>query len=536
MEGVNAARCIGDLPESYNAAEDLIESNLAAGRGGKAAVIDCNGTTTYGELAALTSRMANAWSALSIHREQRVLLCLHDTVDFPTAFLGAIKAGIVPVPLNTLLTDRDYAWIVENSGAVAVIVSAALAPAWYGISVDHPSLKFVVSGSDAASAVAAAPRGTRKQWSKLGDVLRSDASAEPAETHRDEVAFWLYTSGSTGHPKGAMHTHASMRLTANLYGRGVVGYREDDVVFSVAKQFFAYGLGNSITFPYSVGATAVLHDGRATPQAVTAIAKRHGVTVLCGVPTFFAGWFAGEGAPTKRDLPTLRLATSAGEALPPHLAKAFQDRFEIDVLDGLGSTEMLHIFLSQRPGEVRFGCTGRPVSGYEVRIVDETGAAVGVGEIGELQVKGSTMASGYWRNRPKTMSTFIGEWMRTGDKYSCSKDGWYTYGGRSDDMLKVGGIYVSPVEVEEALCSDEAVLEAAVIGAEDADGLTKPRAHVVLKAGYCGDASMEERLKAHVKAKLAPYKYPRWVVFVPDLPKTATGKIQRFRLRSAGEN
>jgi benzoate-CoA ligase len=328
-----------------------------------------------------------------------------------------------------------------------------------------------------------------------------------------------------------MHTHASMRLTANLFGLAVVGYREDDVVLSVAKQFFAYGLGNALAFPYAAGATVVLHDERATAEAVTDLVRRHDVTILNGVPTFFASWLTGSVAPTRGEAPGLRIATSAGECLPAHLGEEFRRRFGADIIDGLGSTEMLHVYLSQEPGRVRYGCTGRPVPGYEVRILDEEGSPVEPGALGELQVKGPTAAVGYWRNRSKSRATFQGEWTRTGDKYVCDADGWYSYGGRSDDMLKVGGIYVSPIEVEDALGRHVAVLEVAVIGAADKDGLIKPRAHVVLRPGWNADADMVTALKAHVKSLLAPYKSPRWIVFEAELPKTATGKIQRFRLR-----
>jgi benzoate-CoA ligase len=306
--------------------------------------------------------------------------------------------------------------------------------------------------------------------------------------------------------------------------------REDDVVLSVSKQFFAYGLGNSLSFPYAAGATVVLHDGRSTPDAITAVLCKHGVTVLCGVPTFFAGWLAS-AAPSKEDAPSLRIATSAGECLPAHLGKAFHERYGGDIIDGLGSTEMLHVYLAQTPGQVRYGCTGKPVPGYELRIVDDEGRAVSVGGLGELQVRGPTSAVAYWRNRPKSRSTFQGEWLRTGDKYSCDADGWYSYGGRADDMLKVGGLYVSPIEVEEALADHWAVLEVAVVGAPDDDGLIKPRAFVVINPGATPCEELKSVLKAHVKTRLAPFKYPRWIEFCDELPKTATGKIQRFRLR-----
>jgi benzoate-CoA ligase len=518
MMETSTACTIGDLPERFNAAADLLDHNLAAGRGGKIAVIDHRGTTTYTELADRVDRMADVFRTLGIERKQRVLLCLLDTVDFPTVFLGAIKAGVVPVPLNTLLDADDYRWILANSLATAVVVSGELSHHWTDIAAAFPDVSFITGGEGPGHSL---------------DELLAAASPlrEAADTDRDEAAFWLYTSGSTGRPKGVMHAHSAMRLTANLYARGVVGYRESDVVLSVAKQFFAYGLGNALTFPYAVGATVVLHKDRATPQAISALMRTHRVTLLNGVPTFFAGWLASGDAPTKAEAPDLRLATSAGECLPAHLGEAFRARYGADVIDGLGSTEMLHVYLAQRPGTTRYDCTGRPVPGYELRVVDAAGEIAGIDELGELHVRGPTAALGYWMNRPKTNATFHDGWVRTGDKYRCDAEGWYFYGGRSDDMLKVSGMYVSPTEVEEALVCNEHVLEAAVIGAPDDDGLVKPRAHVVLKAGNRGDMAMEATLKAYVKPQLAPHKNPRWIVFTDKLPRTATGKIQRFRLR-----
>ena len=513
----SSARTIADLPEVFNAAEDLLAANLRL-RPDKAAIIDHRGACSYAELGDRVARMAGAFATLGVRRDQRVLLCLTDTRDFPTVFLGAIRAGVVPVPLNTLLTADDYAWILHNSGAVAVFVSGELADKWQDLAQTEPHVRFVSSEAG--------------PWDDLESLLAgADPAGMPAATHRDDVAFWLYTSGSTGRPKGAMHLHGSIRLTANLHGTGVVGYREDDVVLSIAKQFFAYGLGNSLSFPYAAGATVVLFHGRATPDAISELVARHRVSVLGAVPTFLAGWLSHPSCPSRADAAALRIATSAGEALPSHIARAFHARFDADVLDGLGSTELLHVFVSQRPGEVRPGCTGRVVDGYKVRVMGDDGLPVAPGEIGNLHVSGPTAAIGYWRNREKSVGTFQGEWTVTGDKYVIDDEGWLTYAGRADDMLKVGGIYVSPIEVEDALASHAEVLEAAVVGAEDADGLVKPSAYVVVHDGVTPTPDLEARLKAHVKAHLAPFKCPRWINFVDALPKTATGKIQRFRLR-----
>jgi benzoate-CoA ligase len=346
------------------------------------------------------------------------------------------------------------------------------------------------------------------------------------------MCFWLYTSGSTGRPKGAVHAHANPRLTADLYGIGLLGLDESDVCYSVAKLFFAYGLGNALTFPMAVGATTILSPDRPTPDSVAAILRRHPVTVFYAVPTFYAAFLASPAAPKRADL-RLRCCVSAGEALPPDVGRRWKQRFGVDVLDGIGSTEMLHIFLSNYPGEVKYGTTGKPVAGYDIRLLDDDGQVITrKGEMGELQVRGPTSALMYWNNRERSRETFLGEWTRSGDKYVQDEDGYYVYCGRRDDMLKVGGIYVSPFEVEAALLSHEAVLEAAVVGEADEQKLVKPKAYVVPKPGQRPGAALAEALQQHVKSRLAPYKYPRWIEFVEELPKTATGKIQRFKLRA----
>jgi benzoate-CoA ligase len=512
------ARAIADLPDRYNAAVDILDNSVARYQE-KTALIDHRGSCSYAELNDRVRRVADVLNCLGVEREQRILLCLTDTRDFPTLFLGAIRAGVIPVPLNTLLTTEDYSWILNNSGAKAVFVSAELADKWSAIAPQEPHVHFISSEGG--------------PWTDFETLLaKAQPVNEAAATHRDDVAFWLYTSGSTGRPKGAMHIHGSMRLAANLYGIGTAGIREDDVVFSVAKLFFAYGLGNALIFPFAVGATVLLFNGRAVPDVISQLLIQHKVSVLGGVPTFFANWLAHPSCPRRQDAPALRLALSAGEALPAHIGQAFHDLFSADVLDGLGSTEMLHIFVSQRPGDVRFGCSGRVIDGYRIRIVSDDGEDVAIGEIGNLHVSGPTTAIGYWRNQEKSKATFRGEWTVTGDKYVMDKDGWLTYAGRSDDMLKVGGIYVSPVEVEEALASYPDVLEAAVVGRKDDKGLIKPLAHVVLHDSVVANAPLKAQLQAHVKDRLAPYKYPRWIEFVDELPKTATGKIQRFRLRT----
>jgi 4-hydroxybenzoate-CoA ligase len=358
---------------------------------------------------------------------------------------------------------------------------------------------------------------------------QSDTFATVA-THPDEPAFWLYSSGSTGMPKGTKHIHTSLMATARLFAQQTLGMRENDVVFSAAKLFFAYGLGNALTFPMSVGASAVLFDGRPTPEAVLEIMRREQATIFCGSPTGYAAALADPKWAQETGSLRLRLCVSAGEALPEHIGLAFKKRFGVDIVDGVGSTEMLHIFLSNRPDDIRYGTAGRAVPGYALRLLDEHGREVADDEIGELYVSGPSAAEGYWNQRDKSRSTFGGVWTRTGDKFVRDREGRYTYCGRADDMFKVSGVWVSPFEVESALVSHPAILEAAVIPHADADGLLKPKAYVVLK-NRADREHLDTALREHVKATVGPWKYPRWIEVLDALPKTATGKIQRFKLR-----
>jgi benzoate-CoA ligase len=508
------------IPREYNAADDLIERNLAAGRADKVAYIDDRGRYTFRALAERVNRAAHALAALGLEPEQRVMVALLDTIDFPTVFLGAIKAGVVPIAANTLLTTNDYRFMLQDSRARALVVSEALLPQFAPILRELPMLKHVVvSGDDGHG------------HPRLVDLLDAAATSfETAPTVADDVCFWLYSSGSTGTPKGTVHIHSSLIQTAELYAKPVLGIRESDVVFSAAKLFFAYGLGNALTFPLSVGATTVLMAERPTPSAVFRRLVEHQPTIFYGVPTLYAAMLAASELP-RRDQLRLRVCTSAGEALPAEIGRRFTEHFGVEILDGIGSTEMLHIFISNRPGAVRYGTTGEVVPGYRIRLLDESGGDAKPGEIADLYVSGPTSATMYWNARARTLAAFQGEWTRAGDKYTADADGYYTYGGRSDDMLKVGGIFVSPFEVEAALMTHPAVLEAAVVGIADADELVKPKAFVVLKSGGVPGDPMAEQLKQHVKEKLAHYKYPRWVEFLDELPKTATGKIQRFKLR-----
>ena len=507
--------------ERFNFAAHLFERNRT--RGGRTAYIDDRGAMTYAELDERSRRFAAALTALGLRREERVLLLMHDTVDWPVAFLGALYAGIVPVAVNTLLTADDYAYMLAHSRAQAAIVSAPLLPVLQAAMArgDHEVGHLIVAGSESPIA------GTHD----FRALVEGHAPAQrPAATGPDDIGFWLYSSGSTGRPKGTVHTHGNPYWTVELYGKRVLGLREDDIVFSAAKLFFAYGLGNALTFPLAAGATIVLMAERPTPDAVFKRWLDHKPTVFYGAPTGYAGLLASPNLP-RRDEVALRLCSSAGEALPRDIGERFTAHFGCEIIDGIGSTEMLHIFVSNRPGDVRYGTTGKPVEGYAIELRGDDGRPVADGEVGDLYISGPSAALLYWCNRDKSCETFRGTWTKSGDKYVRDADGYYTYAGRSDDMLKVSGQYVSPFEVEGTLIQHADVLEAAVIGVPDANGLTRSKAYVVLKPGRDASERLAEELRGFVKERLAPHKYPRAIEFIAELPKTATGKIQRFRLR-----
>ena len=506
----------------YNATADLIERNLAPGRAERLALIEDGGRPfTYAQLSERINRAGNALARLGVQMEQRVLLVLQDTAEFPALFWGAIKIGAVPVPVNTLLTTSEYDFFLRDSRARVLVVSRALLDKVEPILPGQRFLQHtVVCGGGA--------EGFPSLEAMLEDASHYLAAAP---TTADDVAFWLYSSGSTGAPKGTMHLQQSLARTAELYARGVLGIRADDVVFSAAKLFFAYGLGNAMTFPFSVGATSVLLVERPTPDSVMRVLREHQPSIFYGVPTLFASLLADPQNGPHNGSPRLRVCVSAGEPLPRDIGERWKARFGVDILDGLGSTEMLHIFLSNRPGDVRYGSTGKPVPGYELAIVDENDQPVSDGELGELKVSGPSSAMGYWNNRARSVRTFRGAWTYTGDKYRRDEHGDYVYCGRGDDMMKVSGMWVSPAEVEAALVAHPSVLEAAVVGREDEHGLVKPKAFVVTRPAVQPSPSLVDELQRFVKDRLAPFKYPRWIEFLEALPKTATGKIQRFKLR-----
>jgi benzoate-CoA ligase family protein len=519
---LDPAAAIDAIPRIYNFAADFLERNLQAGRSNKAAYIDPRGSWTYGQLAERVDRFGGVLRSLGIRREERILIALLDTIDWPTVFLGAIKAGVIPVPVNTLLTEDDYRFILGDSRARLLVVSKSLLGNFANlIGTSADLMHVVVSGENG---------GGHRTLEQLLTAARPQAYTAP--TTRDDICFWLYTSGSTGKPKGAVHIHSTLRLTADFYAANVLRLNQSDVCFSVAKLFFAYGLGNALTFPMAAGATTVLVPERPTPEIVADVLRRHSVSTFFAVPTFYAAFLAHPKKPARSEL-RLRRCVSAGEALPPELGRRWKEQCGADILDGIGSTEMAHIYISNFPEDVKYGATGKLVPGYDVRLVDEDGTEIRKrGEMGELHVRGATSAIMYWNDREKSRQTFIGEWMRTGDKFLQDNEGYYVYCGRRDDMLKVSGMYVSPFEVEGALCTHPEVLEAAVVAWPDEEHLIKPKAFVVLKSADKACDELAQALRDHVKSTLAPYKYPRWIEFRTELPKTATGKIQRFKLRA----
>jgi benzoate-CoA ligase len=509
------------IPDRFNVARHFLDRHVEEGRAGRTAFFCDDRQLTYGQLQQLANRAGNALLDLGVEMEHRVLCLLLDTPEFLATFWGAIKIGALPIPLNTMLREQDYLYFLNDSRARVLVVSEALYPLIAPALKDARYLRHtVVTGR--------APAGALGFDAWIG---RASATLTPADTSRDDAAFWLYSSGSTGFPKGAVHLQHDMVFCAENYARGVLGMTEADRTFSAAKLFFAYGLGNNMYFPMHVGGQAVLYPNRPMPEAMFETIERTRPTIFFGVPTLYAAMLQVKEAERRYDLASLRLCVSAGEALPEEIYRRWQERFGVEVLDGIGTTEILHIFLSNRPGQSRPGSSGLPVPGYEAMVVDDEGRPVPAGEIGNLRVKGDSIMAGYWNQHEKTKNTLFGHWIQTGDKYYQDPDGYFWYCGRADDMLKVGGIWVSPVEVEATLVGHPAVLEAAVVGREDADRLVKPKAFVVLKEGYAGGPDLEAELKGFVKDKIAPYKYPRWIEFVTELPKTATGKIQRFKLR-----
>ncbi|MBX7170225.1 MAG: benzoate-CoA ligase family protein [Pyrinomonadaceae bacterium] len=509
-----------NLPRSYNACTTFIDENLHSGRGENPAILYNEKTLTYFEVAELINLTGNALLKLGVKREQRIMCILFDSPEFVASFFGAIRIGAIPIPINTWLKSPDFEYLLNDSQAVVLIICEPLYKLIEPIRANLKWLRHIIVVGEKVPQTL-----DFSEWVK-------DESAElaPANTSPDDPCFWLYSSGTTGFPKGAVHLQHDMIYCAENYARGVLNITEQDRTFSVAKLFFAYGLGNSLYFPFYVGATTILEPNRLEPKSIYEKITKNKPTLFFGVPTAFAGLLAIEDTSTF-NLDSVRLSVSAGEALPKALYDKWFAKWDVEILDGIGSTETLHIFISNRPNQVRAGSSGKPVLGYEARIVDENDQDLAPEKVGNLLILGDSTCAYYWNNPKKTEETFLDNWIRTGDKYSVDEDGYFWYQGRSDDMLKVGGIWVSPVEIEATLMLHPRVLECAVVGFKDADELVKPKAFVVLKPEFTGGNDLETELKKFVKDKIASFKCPRIIEFVHQLPKTATGKVQRFRLR-----
>jgi benzoate-CoA ligase family protein len=529
-----------DLPARYNAA-DILDRNVP-NRARKTALSGPAGARSFAEVAEEANRVGNALRTLGLRPGDRVALVLPDLPEWPACFFGTLKAGGIALGVNTLLTPAEHAYILADSearvlimhaglrAAVASALSAASASAKGGL----PDLEHVVIVGGQVSETAADLGKRRPVHDYEPWIAAASPELDPAPTLREDLATLNYSSGTTGTPKGIPHAHQDLPLSAELWGVRCLGLREEDVSYSNAKLFFTYGLGGGMLFPWTVGAGTILNPGPARETAtVLRLIERHRPTVFFNAPTGYAAMLAVPDLAGSHDLSSLRLCVSAGEALPAPVWHAWKKMTGLEIIDGIGSTELFHIFISNRPGEVRPGSSGRPVEGYQTRVLGDDGHPVERGAVGNLWVRGETAAPFYLNQEELTGETFVGGWVLTGDKYHVDEEGYYWHAGRKDDMLKVGGIWVSPVEVESALAGHPAVIECAVVGMPDADDLIKPKAWVVVAPGFEPSTGLAEELIAHCAREMAAYKRPRWIEFVANLPKTATGKIQRFKLRES---
>jgi len=517
--------CMVEHPERLNAAAVFVDRHLQQGRADKAAILCNDETITYRDLYEGVNRLGNALLGLGIHMEERVAIIMPDCPECVYAFFGAIKIGAVAIPMNTLLMPTDYEYLINDSRAQVLVIHSSLLDRIEPIRSKLRYVKHVVIAGDAIESDLS-----------LKELMAStSAELEPADTSKDDSAFWLYSSGTTGFPKGTIHLQHDMIVEADLYSQQAIGLVESDVSFSVAKLFFAYGLGNGLYFSLWVGGTTVLLPDRPVPQKVYEVIDRYQPTVFYSVPTSYAALLHLAEKEGLKSLGKVRMCVSAGEPLPKPLYEKWLERYGVEILDGIGSTEILHIFISNRPGKAKPGSTGQIVPGYEAKIVDDDGRELGVGEVGTLLIKGDSIANGYWNKHEQTKDTFRGEWINTHDKFSLDEDGYFWYAGRTDDMMKVSGLAVWPADVESILASHPAVLESGVVGVPDKEGLIKPRAYVVLKDKQSASEDLVKELQIFVKTNTQPHKYPRTVIFVDELPKTATGKIQRYKLRQIAQ-
>ncbi|PWU00132.1 MAG: benzoate-CoA ligase family protein [Terriglobia bacterium] len=508
------------LPDRYNLVDHFVDRHIREGRGGKTAIISGDRCVTYSEVSAQVNRVGNALREIGLEQEQRALLVLPDVPEFAAAYLGTMKMGAVAVPTSTALRADDYAYFLEESRAKVAIVHSALLAGFGPALSGQRYLKHII--------VCGEPVEGYLHWNRF--LKDASPELEAAPTRKDDTAFWLWTSGSTGRPKAAVHRHHDWFCCSEYYARGVLDIRADDVTFSSSKLFHAYGLGNGLMFPFHVGATTVLYPGKPQPKTILEIAQASRPTLFFSVPTLYASMLQ-EAERTVYDLASIRLAASAAEPLPAEIFRRWKQRFGLEILDGIGSTEVLHIYLSARAGQVRPGSTGQAVPGYELALIDNAGQPAPPGVIGDLLVAGPSTAQCYWNRHALTQDRMRGRWFFTGDKYRVDEDGYYWYAGRSDDMFRVSGQWLSPIEVEGALIEHSCVLEAAVVAFEEETGLHTPQAFVVLREGYAGNTDLVKELQDFVKQRITPYKYPRRIEFLPELPKTAAGKVLRYKLR-----
>jgi benzoate-CoA ligase family protein len=508
-----------DLPDIYNAATTFVDENIAQGRGKRVAIYYNDQKFTYQDIYEKVNQTGNALKELGVEIEQRVLLALPDSPEFVFSFFGAIKIGAVPIPTNPWMKSKDYEYLLQDSRAKVAVIHESSLPEFEPIWNQPRYLRAVL--------VVGKPKGRAVSF----DLFTSKASTrlEPEPTAKDDVSWWAYTSGSTGSPKGAVHLQHDMITITDLFAKPVLGMNENDLCFSASKLFFSYGLGNSLYFPFRFGAATVLWPERPDPEKILRVIDKYHPTFFFSVPTLYARLLRVE---RNYDLRSLRICLSSGEPLPPALFHQWKEKYGLELLDVVGSTEATHDFLANRPGRAKAGSSGEVTPAFEAKIVDDEGREAPVGQVGNLLVKGDATAPYYWNKHEQTKKAMLGDWLKTGDTYYRDEEGYYWYCGRSDDMMKVGGLWVSPIEIENTLMEHAAVLEAAVVGQPDHDGLLKPKAYVLLKSEYKASDQLKDELQSLVKSRLAPFKYPRWVDFVDELPKTVTGKIQRFRLRN----
>jgi benzoate-CoA ligase family protein len=524
-----------EFPERFNMADYFLYHNLEEGRENKVCLYYKDQTFSYGDTARMSNRVGNALRELGVEMEDRVLIVLPDCPEFVWTWFGAARIGGVITMVNPLLPAEDYKYYLDYTRARVAVINESLLKTFNEATADAKHLRavLVVGGHEHDEDVDFT--NDALLWSSFDGAVLSEADeCAPADTRRDDIAIWLFTSGSTGHPKGAVHLQHDLPFNTEVFAKRTIGVNENDLTVSVPKLFFGYATGTNLLFPFAVGGATALFSERSTPEKLFEVIARYRPTILTTVPTMINSMLNAD-ASSRRDLSSLRFCYSAGEALPPELYQRWQQTFGVEIYDGIGSAEMFHIYITNRPGDVKLGSLGRVVEGYEARIVDAGDKEVATGEMGTLKIKGDSAALCYWNAHEKSKETFAGDWCTTGDQFHADADGYYWYHGRTDDMLKVSGIFVAPAEIENCLLQHKAVLECAVVGADDGDGLIKPKAFVVLREGVevLTNDQLAEELKVFVKSHLAVYKYPRWIEFVESLPKNDRGKIDRKQLKQA---